>query len=175
MVWLLWEADYNMALKKKSEAIEKAVNRLLEEDDANNPSDPHCYSRAIFSAFEKIAPLREKGIGYARICKAFESFGLLPENADPHSLGQAFRREKARREKYSAKTPPSERSDRDTAKKAAASPWKADKSIAKTAPEAAEAGNDATEKEWIRKLTGTTVDTELGKIIKHSDGSFEVL
>jgi hypothetical protein len=175
MVWFALGGGLNMTLKKRGEAIEEAVNRLLEEADAPDPAAPRCYSRAASSAFEKIASLREKGIGYVRICKAFESSGLLPENADPHSLGQAFRREKTRRGKIAAKTPPSERSDRDTVKKADALPWKADKTIEKTVPEAAKVGNDATEKEWIRKLTGTTVDTGLGKIIKHSDGSFDVL
>jgi hypothetical protein len=160
-----------MALKKRSEAIEEAVNRLLEEDDTNDPTDPHCYSRAIFSAFEKIASLREKGVEYARICKSFETAGLLPENANLHSFGQAFRREKARRDKYakSTKTPIPEKSDRGTAKNTADSPLKAHKS----AEEATKAGDEAADKEWIRKLTGTTVDTGLGKIIKHSDGSFE--
>jgi hypothetical protein len=33
--------------------------------------------------------------------------------------------------------------------------------------------NETAAKERVRKITGTVVDTGLGKIIKHTDGSFE--
>jgi hypothetical protein len=33
--------------------------------------------------------------------------------------------------------------------------------------------NEASKMEWIRKQTSTIIDTGLGKIVKHSDGSFD--
>ncbi|GHS88779.1 hypothetical protein AGMMS49957_10850 [Synergistales bacterium] len=162
-----------MAINKRSEAIEEAVNRLLEEDDVYSSSGLRCYARVASSAFERIASLREKGIGYDRICKSFETSGLLPENADIQCLGQAFRRERAKRSNgvKNAKVPIFERSGSDTVKKSAVPFVKAETSIKKTT--AGTADDEAADKELIRKLTSTTVNTGLGNIVKHSDGSFD--
>jgi hypothetical protein len=157
----------HMALDARKEAVERAVNSLFDEEAAICGADPYCYSMTASAAFEEIALLRGKGMRFEKICAAFAKEGLLPNDAKPHSLSQAFLREKRRREK-TARTEPS-----GTAKKSSATETnRAAKFPQKPVPAAPDSGGDAAEKEWIRKQTSTTVDTGLGEIIKHSDGSF---
>jgi hypothetical protein len=119
------------------------------------------------AAFEEIALLRGKGMRFEKICVAFAKEGLLPNDAKPHSLSQAFLREKKRREKM-ART-----GGAGTARKSSAAETnRAAKFPKEPVPAVSDSGGGAAEKEWIRKQASTTVDTGLGKIIKHSDGSF---
>jgi hypothetical protein len=142
-----------MALKNRAEAAEEAVERLIDEENAIDSHGADSYSRTVFLAFEKIRSLRERRVSFARICRSFEISGMLPENANPHSFRQAYARERARRIK----------TGNDTAKKTPVSPARSSKSD--STPDAG--------KENARKLTGTVADTGLGKIVKHTDGSFE--
>jgi hypothetical protein len=132
-----------------------------------------CYARVASLAFEKIASLREKGIGYDKICESFEASGLLPENADIQCLGQAFRRERTKRsnDAKNANSPIHERSGSDTVKKIVVPFVRAGISVNKVVTKAID--DEAADKELIRKLTSTTVNTGLGNIVKHSDGSFD--
>ncbi|MDR1510111.1 MAG: hypothetical protein LBS53_10770 [Synergistaceae bacterium] len=157
-----------MASNTRKEAVERAVNGLINEEAAIVSADPYRYSLTASAAFEEIALLREKGMRFEKICAAFAKSGLLPPDAKPHSLSQAFLRERRRREKTmpaaaagDAKKPGATERDRDA------------KFSQKTEPAATGFGGEAAEKERIRKLTGTVVDTGRGKIIKHTDGSFE--
>jgi hypothetical protein len=145
-----------MALKNCTDAVDEAVMRLLDEENAIDSADLKSYSRTVFLAFEKIRSLREKRISFVRICKSFEVSGMLPENAKPHNFRQAYLREKARRIK----------TNNDAA------------NIARKFPAPSQnpgkpGGAPELEKEKNRKVSGMLVDTGLGKIIKHADGSFE--
>jgi hypothetical protein len=156
-----------MTLDTRKEAAERAVNGLLGEETAICGADPYCYSMTASDAFEEIALLRGKGMRFEKICVAFAKEGLLPNDAKPHSLSQAFLREKKRREK-TART----EAAGTVGKSSAAETNRAAKFPPKTVRTASDSGGDAAEKEWIRKQTSATVDTGLGKITKHSDGSF---
>jgi hypothetical protein len=145
-----------MALKSRAEAVDEAVARLLDEENTIGGDGANSYSRTVFSAFEKIRALREKRVSFERICRSFETSGMLPENANLHSFRQAYLRERARRSKAGS----------DAAKKAPLSP-------ARPAMPDNAAGAENAEKERARKLAGTVVNTGTGKIIKHADGSFE--
>ena len=157
-----------MASNTRKEAVERAVNGLLNEEAAIVSADPYRYSLTASAAFEEIALLREKGMRFDKICAAFAKAGLLPDDAKPHSMSQAFLRERRRREK----TMPTAMAG-DAKKSGAAEAGRAAKVSQKTEPAAPDFGGDAAEKERIRKMTGTVVDTGRGKIIKHADGSFE--
>jgi hypothetical protein len=145
-----------MALRNRTDVVDEAVTRLLDEENAIDSADVKSYSRTVFLAFEKIRLLREKRISFVRICKSFEVSGMLPENASPHNFRQAYLREKARRIKTSGDAA-------NTARKTPAPPSNPGKPDGAREPE----------KERTRKVSGTIVDTGLGKIIKHADGSFE--
>jgi hypothetical protein len=156
-----------MTLDTRKEAVERAVNGLLDEEAAICGADPYCYSMTASAAFEKIALLRGKGMRFEKICAAFAKEGLLPNGAKPHSMSQAFLREKRRREKTALTE------TTGTARKSSVTETnRIAKFPQKPVPAAPNFGDEAAEKEWIRKQTSVTVDTGLGRIIKHSDGSF---
>jgi hypothetical protein len=157
-----------MALDARKEAAERAVNGLLDDEAAICGTDPYCYSMTASAAFEEIALLRGKGMRFDKICAAFAKAGLLPGDAKPHSMSQAFLREKRRREKIVRTEAVG------TAKKSsAAGTDRAAKFPQKPEPAVPDSGNEAAEKEWFRKHTSTTIDTGLGKITKNADGSFD--
>ncbi|MDR0764232.1 MAG: hypothetical protein LBE65_01395 [Synergistaceae bacterium] len=157
-----------MASNTRKEAVEHAVNGLLNEEAAIVSADPYRYSLTASAAFEEIALLRGKGMRFEKICAAFAKAGLLPNDAKPHSLSQAFLREKRRREK-TART-----EGAGTAEKSSATETnRAARVPQKTVQAAPDSGAEAAEKEWIRKQTSMTVDTGLGKITRNSDGSFD--
>jgi DNA-binding transcriptional MerR regulator len=155
-----------MEHKTLEEALENAVQKLMEAENAPDSADPCRYSKTVFAAFDRIQALREKGFRLVKICKALEESGLLPQNANPRCFCQALRREKARRGKNAdSSIARAERRERCAGENAADKP---DPVLApdETAPKESEEG-------MIRRLTGTVLDTGRGKIIKHSDGSFE--
>jgi hypothetical protein len=158
----------HMALDARKEAAERAVNGLLDGEAAIRGADPYCYSMTASAAFEEIAMLRGKGMRFDKICAAFAKAGLLPPDAKPHSLSQAFLRERMRREK-TARTETAGTPEKSSATETD----RAAKFSQKTESAAPNFGGEAAEKERVRKMTGTVVDTGRGKIIKHADGSFE--
>ena len=83
----------------RKEAFKSAVDRLIAEEDETVCTDMYCYAKTVVASFEEIQSLRTKGVRFDKICKLFETTGLLPENANIHSLRQAFAREKAKRSK----------------------------------------------------------------------------
>jgi hypothetical protein len=149
----------------KMEAIENAVGSLLDEEARIGAMGLYCYATLVSVAFEKISLLRQKGIRYDKIRESFTRHGLLPANAKTHSLSQAFLREKRRRERHCPK--PDFELPGDQTK--AGESLKGVSETVHTKP-----NDDAKEHERIRKMTGVTVDTGLGQIVKHSDGTFDI-
>jgi hypothetical protein len=121
------------------------------------------YARIAHAAFEDILKLTAEGFNYATICEAFETNGLLPEGSKPYSLSRAMRREEIRRQKRE-KQAGVERFVGNTDKKLSAATPK---------PEPGKTNLDSKPEEWLRKVTSSTEETALGKLTKHSDGSFD--
>jgi hypothetical protein len=117
--------------------------------------------------------MRKKGFSFVQICKAYEKSGILPENSRVGSFRQAFQRENIRwLKERELKKLVVDGKDGDGKEQKTAVAAGEDKSGKETNVESADAERER-EKERIRRLTGTVVDTGLGKIIKHTDGSFE--
>jgi len=158
----------------------EVIENILESEEPFYKSTDHVFSSLIPAAFEKITLLRDKGFSFVQICDAFVEAGFLPKNTNPKYFTQAFRREKERQKKMdkllgmvkSGGKPPKKEEE------LIASPTKKANSAATNSNKVAqnkggEAEKTDQEKERVRKMTGTVVDTGLGKIIKHTDGSFE--
>jgi hypothetical protein len=129
------------------------------------------YARIARTAFDDIRELTAEGFSYAAICEAFETKGLLPEGSKPYSLSRAMRREGSRRQKRAAPV-------RGFAEKSAGK--KLDTAISnspKLEPVKQSFGTPVMEKEKadekVKALTGSAEETALGKLTKHSDGSFD--
>jgi hypothetical protein len=159
-----------MTLKNRKEALEEAVNRLLEEESAVDSTDPYRYAKTVFWAFDEIRFLLEKGVKFVRICKAFEISGMLPENSSAHSFRQAFHRERKRRVKNGF-------ADKKMDAEKTASVFKASPKAEPVKPNFGTPRTSLTEKEKekerVKALAGSAEETALGKITKHSDGSFD--
>jgi hypothetical protein len=153
-----------MAAKTRAEAIKEAVSRLIERE---NSSGPCRYAETAYFAFEEIRRLRDLRISFAEICGAFESSGLLPENADPHTFGDAYRRERARRAKMKGGSRAETEKLPGRAYKSGMAAAKIQEP-AKPEPPAAPGGKDR-----VKELTGALVDTGNGVIVKLPNGSFE--
>jgi hypothetical protein len=130
------------------------------------------YSLVVKAGYEEIRGLREDGYSFDLVCETLTKYGILPEYANPKALCTAFLREKKRREKRDAQK-------RDGTKKTVTPVTGLNlpvKPLTK-APEAAKTNldNETAEKERIRKMTGVTVNTGLGTIVKHSDGTFDIV
>ena len=149
-----------MEADEEMEKIRCLVQRVRETKTPGRHGATYCYSRLVYVAFREIAALREERFSMAAICKVMESDGLLPERASLNSFRRAFRREVARRNKAANRV----NAPVDKANPAAVSPNKA-----------AQNKMGETEKELNRKMSGRVVNTGLGKIIKNSDGSFDIL
>jgi hypothetical protein len=121
------------------------------------------YSLVVKAGYEEILGLRTDGYSYDLICEAFTGNGLLPERPNPKALCNAFLREKKRRGK---KVQPSGAAGENAISKSPeAEPVKPDSG---TSP----MENEKTE-ERVKALTGSAEETALGKLTKHSDGSFD--
>jgi hypothetical protein len=166
-----------MGLDNLEAAIER-VEEILRNEAPLNRKEGHVHSDTAKKFFGKIKSLRGRGFSFIQLCGAFEKAGILPEKSNPYSLRQAFLRETARR----AKTEELLKAVKDTAfVEVAASSPKANMPAKTQFTKAANRQNgpapardsEASEKEWLRKHTSTTVDTGQGKITKNSDGSFD--
>jgi DNA-binding transcriptional MerR regulator len=163
--------DYNAAMD--------TAENILNEEAPLTRKESRAYSKALRSVLARVEKLRSKGFSFVQICAACEKSGILPKNANPYCFRQAFRRERARllaetelaklladgsgtEEKAAVPSPKANTPDSMPAAKTTGA-----QSNRARAPD-----KEAAEKEWIRKQTSVTVDTGLGKIIKHSDGSF---
>jgi hypothetical protein len=124
------------------------------------------FALVVKSGYEEIRKLREDGYSFDLICEAFARNGLLSEYAKPNSLRTAFSREKSRREQ---KDTQKQNAVMDKAKPAV----KGNVSLKSPEPQKANADDNTAENERIRKMTGITVNTGLGEVVKHSDGTFD--
>lgn len=163
-----------MVYKNFGGVLEEAVQKLLEMESTANSAEPYRYAKTVFAAFERIQALREKGIRLIKICKAFEESGLLPQNANPRCFCQAFRREKARRGKnVNSSTAQIDKTEHGKTEYGKVKNTDDKVNPEQTATRLDETARKESRKERIKELTGTVVDSGLGKIIKHTDGSFE--
>jgi hypothetical protein len=156
-----------MAAKNRAEAITEAVNRLIEGENEIGGARPARYARTVYLAFEEIGRLLEMRVRLTEICESFESSGLLPENANAHSFRDAYRREKARRDKTRARpAKPLLRADKPGAD--------AEAQPAGSLEGAEQKSSDADEeKERLKNIIGTVVDTGNGVIRKLPNGTFD--
>jgi hypothetical protein len=153
--------------KNQKYALQSAINKLLEEKNAVDNGG--VYVKTVLEAFDEIQSLITKGVRFDRICEAFKASGLLPENAGVHSFRQAFRRERKKRRENSSSSQKMDSGKAVPALEALPKPA-ADKS---PGVEAAKNETRETEKERLKKMLGVEVDTGLGTIVKHADGTFE--
>jgi hypothetical protein len=131
------------------------------------------YARVVRAAFEDIRGLMAEGFSYAVICEALERDGLLREGARPYSLSRALRREGIRRQKLAGLAQAVRFPDDADKKTRAAETSPALHEAAKPELENPNAKEKSREHEWVRKITDSTEETGLGKLTKHSDGSFD--
>jgi hypothetical protein len=155
------------------EAANERVEEILRNEAPLNRNGGHVHSDTAKKFFDKIESLRRRGFSFIQLCGAFEKAGILPENSNPYSLRQAFLREAARRAKAEELLAEVKKGgETDAAVSANATPPVRTADTAKQENGGTAAKNESGE-ERVRRLTGTVVDTGLGKIVKHSDGSFE--
>jgi hypothetical protein len=122
------------------------------------------YSLVVKAGYEEILGLRADGYSYDLIREAFAGNGLLPERSNPKALCSAFLREKKRREKKVQSSGTAEKN---------AIPKSPEAEPAKPDSGASRALTTEKAEERIKALTGSTEETALGKLTKHSDGSFD--
>jgi hypothetical protein len=152
------------------ETVVGTAEDLLREEIPLKRCETHIYSKVVQAAFGRIRAMKGKGFSFAQICDAYEKAGLLPGDARAGSFRQAFQRECARRMKedeLKKLVKDGDGTEPDTAAAATV-----DKAIPNT-DDRVDKPDQESEKEKIRRITGTAVNTGLGKIIKHADGSFE--
>ena len=152
------------------ETAADAAEDFLKEEIPLKRREISTYSEVVHAAFGRIRTMKGKGFSFAQICGAYEKAGLLPGNARVGSFRQAFRSERARRMKDGELKKLIQNGDNmeenttttaDVGKAVQHTDCRTDKP------------DQESEKEKMRRITGTEVDTGLGKIIKHADGSFE--
>jgi hypothetical protein len=150
-----------------------AAEDLLKEGIPLKRCNANIYSKVVHAAFERIRTMKGKGFSFAQICGAYEKAGLLPGKSRAGSFRQAFQRERARRMKEDElKRLIEDGGDAEKNTESAANANKAASSMGSRVNKP-DQQNQESEKERMRRLTGTAVDTGLGKIIRHADGSFE--
>jgi hypothetical protein len=157
------------------EAANGRIDAAIEHETPLRRKEGRIYSRAAREFFGKIRALRGKGFSFVQICGAFEKAGALPRDSNPYSFRQAFLRELSKRgraeELLEEVKNACEPVTGPSAPISANAPARTNEPVkpGKNAP----AAKMESEEEKARRLTGTVVDTGLGKIVKHSDGSFE--
>ncbi|MDL2263076.1 hypothetical protein LJC31_00330 [Synergistaceae bacterium OttesenSCG-928-I11] len=159
-----------LAQKTRREAIQEAVERLLAEERTTEENERYRYAKAVVLAFDEIRMLLGRGIRFDRICKSFETSGLLPVNASVHSLRVAFRRECKRRGEIYPQTKTNREKALGEKKTVANKVLPRNGQTIKNEPEKNDA--DST-KDMVRKMGAVTVETGSGKITKYPDGGFD--
>lgn len=150
----------------QDEKVVKVADILAEIRNVASPGrsgKAYPYAQTIYACFSEIEKLIDAGFTMATICKYLEGEGVLPNGADIHSFRRAFRREVARRSRQSTRSGIKEKND--TSKKVHSNEGVRDMSALKSPL--------ASEREMSR--SGRVVKTGMTKILKKSDGSFEVL
>jgi ribosomal protein L12E/L44/L45/RPP1/RPP2 len=154
------------------EAANERIDAAIEHETPLRRKEGRIYSGAAREFFGKIKALRGRGFSFVQICGAFEKAGILPQDSNPYSFRQAFLRELSKRVRAEELL-----KEVKNARESAAEPPAANAPARTNAPgkpdKNASAARTESDEEKVRRLTGTVVVTGLGKIVKHSDGSFE--
>jgi len=124
------------------------------------------YALVVKVGYEEIQKLRNDGYSYDIICETLSENGVLDVGASPKNLCSAFLRETKRR--LIRQQASGRNIDASTKTNVETEPLTSGANSPNSDGKATEK-----EREKVRRLTDTTVDTGLGKIIKHTDGSFD--
>jgi hypothetical protein len=157
------------------EAANERIDAAIEHETPLRRKEGRIYSGAAREFFGKIKALRGKGFSFVQICGAFEKAGALPRDSNPYNFRQAFLRELSKRgraeELLEEVKNACEPVTGPSVPISISAPVRTNEPVkpGKNVP----AAKTESEEEKARRLTGTVVDTGLGKIVKHSDGSFE--
>jgi hypothetical protein len=151
------------------EAANERIDAAIEHETPLRRKEGRIYSSAAREFFGKIKALRGKGFSFVQICGAFEKAGALPCDSNPYSFRQAFLRELSKRGRAEELLQEVKNACEPVTVPSAPTPANEPGKPGKNAS----AAKMESEEEKARRLTGTVVDTGLGKIVKHSDGSFE--
>jgi DNA-binding transcriptional MerR regulator len=154
--------------------VDAQVEEAIKEEKAPGNKGERVYSDTARCFFTKIKALRDRGFSFVQICKAYEKIGQLPKDSNPYSFRQAFLRELGRQNQSGELLKEVKEGGRDTERE---SPPQI---LAAPAMEHREnntmkagSSDELTEEKRVEKLTSSTVKTGLGKLTKHSDGSFD--
>lgn len=159
------------------ESYEGGIERLENMLNGETPlvrKEVHAYSTVMKKVFPKVEHFHRKGFSFVQICAACEKSGLLPAHSNPSCFRQAFRRERSRLERENAMAE-AFKNDREPEEKQMLSSTNVKEKPSVKSPEREKTASDeeTERRERIRKMTSVEVDTGLGKIVKHADGSFE--
>jgi hypothetical protein len=124
--------------------------------------------------FAKIKTLRSRGFSFVQICKAYEQIGQLPKYSNPYSFRQAFLRELGRRNQSGELLKEVKKGTCDTEGESPPQiPAVPVTEYRENNTMKAGISDELTEEKRVEELTSSTVKTGLGKLTKHSDGSFD--
>jgi hypothetical protein len=157
------------------EMVDEQVENAIKDEKPPGIKEECAYSDAVRRFFAKIKALRSRGFSFVQICKAYEKIGQLPRHSNPYSFRQAFLRESSRRTQdeellKAVKDIPHELGKETLPPPTSATPVaKAEKNNA----EEAGINDELAGKKWIENMTSSTVNTGLGKLTKHANGSFD--
>jgi hypothetical protein len=166
MIPFPWEV-MNLCPEKIVDAINQTLDWIKAEGTPGRQRADFSYARIARLTFENIRELTALGFSYVTICRGFVINGLLPEGAEPCSLSRAMRREGIRRQKHIGPEK-AERLGQNMEKKLDVVRM----STTVISAEKPESGG-TTSDEKTAKMAETTVNTGLGKLTKHTDGSFD--
>jgi hypothetical protein len=155
------------------EIVNERIEQAIKNEMPSGEKEGYVYSDTARRFFPKIKSLRRRGFSFIQICRAYEKIGQLPKHSNPYSFRQAFLRELRRRDRNEELLRELRDGGCEVKKETPMSPLLVVADAVNNGAEKADIVSEQAEKERIRKLTGIEVDTGLGKIIKHSDGSFE--
>jgi hypothetical protein len=130
------------------------------------------YAHVAKVGYEEIQQLRDDGYSYDTIRDDLVARGVFEEGAASGNLCSAFLRERKRR--AMSERPEAERSGWKEAKKPRESETPTViHEVPKPEPAKPNIQKKSEEREFVRKITGSTEETGLGKLTRHSDGSFD--
>jgi len=155
-------------IQSLEEALRRSIDSVREAPAVRRRGDVS-YALVVKVGYEEIQKLRSDGYSYDVICETLSRNGVLDTGASPKNLCSAFLRETKRRLKR--QQTPGHNIDASMKTDAGTTPVAPDTNGVRTGEKVAE---KESEKARIRRLTGTIVNTGLGEIVKHTDGSFDL-
>jgi hypothetical protein len=159
--------------ERKAEAI-SIVEDVLKTETPGRRGAKYIFAGIVYRYFNEIQSLHTDGFTLASVCKVFERRGELPENSDPCGFRKAYRKELSRRKtaaKFNDAANAGQKASGVEAKNGKIA--EPSKIPSPRAPQTSETSGGEYEKERLKELTGTLVDTGTGIIRKFPNGSFE--